>query len=251
MAASASGPWSGRPGFGPCWTCVRCAPGYNLMVHAAIYRGAAGRRHRGRGGDVDDDIAGFETCARYRPSGGPGCSSSWRPDLWTWPRPGSPRRFVVLARGVIPDPGGQGRAGRAPAGRCGSAAWTSCQATSSWATRRAWSSCRLPRRGGGPRAARARAEKDAATSSTCWEKAHRARDRRRRSARRASRADPIGRRPGRVVVAALCPPTGCGDRRGGPRQDWSPPAHGAPLRGAIYGVVDRRRPDRPPPARAG
>jgi regulator of RNase E activity RraA len=74
---------------GPACT-VRCAPGDNLMLHAAIYRTAPGSVIVVEAGDVDYAVAGFVVDGVIRDL------AEVRED-----------RFPVFARGVIPIPGGK------------------------------------------------------------------------------------------------------------------------------------------------
>jgi regulator of RNase E activity RraA len=88
---------------GPAYT-VRCAPGDNLMLHAAIYRAAPGAVIVVEAGDVDYAVSGGNVCAVAKRR----CIAGFVID-------GVIRdlaevredRFPVFARGVIPIPGGK------------------------------------------------------------------------------------------------------------------------------------------------
>jgi regulator of RNase E activity RraA len=88
---------------GPACT-VRCAPGDNLMLHAAIYRAAPGSVIVVEAGDVD-----------YAVSGGNVCAVAQRRGIAGFVVDGVIRdlaevreaRFPIFARGVIPVPGGK------------------------------------------------------------------------------------------------------------------------------------------------
>lgn len=88
---------------GPACT-VRCAPGDNLMLHAAIYRTAPGSVIVVEAGDVDYAVSGGNVCAVAKRRGIAGFVvdgvirdlAEVRED-----------RFPVFARGVIPIPGGK------------------------------------------------------------------------------------------------------------------------------------------------
>src|SRR4029453_19317822 len=82
--------WPGMPRVaGPAYT-VRCAPGDNLMVHAAIYRAAPGDVIVVEAGDVDYAVAGGNVCAVAQRRGGAGVGGdggvrggAWRGSSWT------------------------------------------------------------------------------------------------------------------------------------------------------------------------
>jgi 4-hydroxy-4-methyl-2-oxoglutarate aldolase len=101
---------------GPAFT-VRCAPGDNLMLHAAIYRAEPGSVIVVQAGDVD-----------YAMAGGNVCAIAQRRGIAAFVIDGVIRdlaevremRFPVFARGVIPIPGTKAAVG--PLGepvRCG------------------------------------------------------------------------------------------------------------------------------------
>ena len=188
--------WSGMPRVaGPAYT-VRCAPGDNLMVHAAIYRAAPGDVIVVEAGDVDYAVAGGNVCAiaqrarRGRLRRGR-CDPRRRRGAGARLRRPRPRRH--------PHPGGQGppgRARRAGAGR---------------RRGRPAGRHRRGRRGGHRRRAVARAArssrrpgpaptKDAATCLDAWEKAHRARiDETLRIGFDRSQTSPFGLAPARPL----------------------------------------------------
>ena len=94
--------WHGVPRVvGPAYP-VRCAPGDNLMLHAAIYRAAPGSVIVVEAGDVDYAVAGGNVCAVAQKRG-----------VAAFVVDGVIRdlaevrdsRFPVFARGVIPIPG--------------------------------------------------------------------------------------------------------------------------------------------------
>jgi hypothetical protein len=142
-----------------------CAPGDNLMVHAAIYR-RAGDVIVVEAGDVDYAVAGGNV--RGRPA---------------------PRRGGIRGGRVIRDAGGASAASRSwpagssrfPAPRTGLARWAGRSGSEAGGASRRHRGGRRGRRrcccARDPRSPgrRARAEKDAATSLDAWEKAHRAR----------------------------------------------------------------------------
>jgi 4-hydroxy-4-methyl-2-oxoglutarate aldolase len=92
---------------GPACT-VRCPPGDNLMLHAAIYRAPPGAVIVVEAGDVDYAVSGGNVCAVARRRGIAGFIvdgvirdlAEVRED-----------RFPVFARGVIPIPGGKDKLG--------------------------------------------------------------------------------------------------------------------------------------------
>jgi 4-hydroxy-4-methyl-2-oxoglutarate aldolase len=104
---------------GPAFT-VRCAPGDNLMLHAAIYRAEPGSVIVVEAGDVDYAVAGGNVCAVAQRRGiAAFVVDGVIRDL------GEVRemRFPVFARGVIPIPGAK-KAAIAPLNgqvRCGGA----------------------------------------------------------------------------------------------------------------------------------
>lgn len=94
--------WTGMPRVaGPAYT-VRCAPGDNLMLHAAIYRAAPGSIVVVQAGDLD-----------YAVAGGNGCAVAQRRGIAAFVIDGVIRdiaeartnAFPIFARGIIPIPG--------------------------------------------------------------------------------------------------------------------------------------------------
>ncbi len=86
---------------GPAFT-VRCPPGDNLMLHAAIYRAAPGSVIVVESGDVDHALAGGNVCAVAQRNGIAGfVVDGVIRDLAEV----RAMRFPVFARGVIPIPG--------------------------------------------------------------------------------------------------------------------------------------------------
>ncbi len=94
--------WSGMPRVaGPAYT-VRCCPGDNLMLHAAIHRAPAGSVVVVEGGDAEFALAGGNVCAVAQKNG-----------VAAFVLDGVVRdlaeiramRFAVFARGVMPKPG--------------------------------------------------------------------------------------------------------------------------------------------------
>jgi len=96
--------WEGMPRVaGPAYT-VLCAPGDNLMLHAAIYRAAPGSVIVVEAGDLDYAVAGGNVCrvAQKRGIAGFVVDGMMR-DAAEARKIG----FPVFARGVIPIPGGK------------------------------------------------------------------------------------------------------------------------------------------------
>src|SRR5215831_18086109 len=94
--------WHGTPRIaGPAYP-VRCPPGDNLMLHAAIYRASPGAIIVCQAGDCDFAVAGGNVCtvAQRRGIAGFVVDGAIR-DLAEVRE----RRFPVFARGVIPIPG--------------------------------------------------------------------------------------------------------------------------------------------------
>jgi 4-hydroxy-4-methyl-2-oxoglutarate aldolase len=93
--------WPGARLAGPAFT-VRCAPGDNLMLHAAIYRAEPGSVIVVQAGDVDYAVAGGNVCAVAQRHGVAGfVVDGVIRDLGEVREAG----FPVFARGVIPVPG--------------------------------------------------------------------------------------------------------------------------------------------------
>lgn len=94
--------WAGAPRLaGPAFT-VRCLPGDNLMLHAAIHRAGPGSVIVVQAGDVDYAVAGGNVCAVAQRRGIAGfVVDGMIRDLAEVREMG----FPVFARGVIPIPG--------------------------------------------------------------------------------------------------------------------------------------------------
>lgn len=93
--------WPGARLAGPAFT-VRCAPGDNLMLHAAIYRAGPGSVIVVEAGDVDYAVAGGNVCAVAQRHGVAGfVVDGVIRDVGEVREIG----FPVFARGVIPIPG--------------------------------------------------------------------------------------------------------------------------------------------------
>ena len=87
---------------------VRCAPGDNLMLHAAIYRAPPGAIIVVQAGDADYAVAGGNVCAVAQRRGIAGfVVDGVIRDLAEVRE----NRFPVFARGVIPIPGSKGALG--------------------------------------------------------------------------------------------------------------------------------------------
>ena len=96
--------WSGTPRVaGPAYT-VRCAPGDNLMLHAAIYRAAPGSILVVEAGDLDYAVAGGNVCAVAQKRG---IAAFIVDGVIRDLAEARANRFPVFARGVIPIPGGK------------------------------------------------------------------------------------------------------------------------------------------------
>lgn len=93
--------WEGARLSGPAYT-VRCAPGDNLMLHAAIHRAPAGSVLVVDGGDVSHAIAGGNVCAVAHRRGIAGLIADGAiRDVQEIRDLG----FPVFARAVVPKPG--------------------------------------------------------------------------------------------------------------------------------------------------
>jgi regulator of RNase E activity RraA len=99
--------WSPAPRIaGPAFT-VRCPPGDNLMLHAAIYRAEPGSVIVVESGDLDYALAGGNVCAVAQRNGIAGfVLDGLIRDIGEVREMG----FPVFARGVIPIPGGKAAA---------------------------------------------------------------------------------------------------------------------------------------------
>src|SRR5262245_6376204 len=163
--------WPGMPRLaGPAYT-VRCLPGDNLMVHAAIYRAAPGDVIVIEAGDVDYAVAGGNVCAVAQRRGVAGFVVD---GVIRDVAEARERGFPVLARGVIPIPGGKDKLGAlGEPVRVGGVEVHPGDIVVG--DEEGVVVVPLARATHVLQAARARAEKDAATSLDAWEKAHRAR----------------------------------------------------------------------------
>ena len=96
--------WAGMPRIaGPAYP-VHCAPGDNLMLHAAIHRAPAGSVIVVEAGDVDYAVAGGNVCAVAQKNGiAAFVIDGVIRDLAEIRE----RRFPVFARGLMPFPGGK------------------------------------------------------------------------------------------------------------------------------------------------
>lgn len=96
--------WPGMPRVaGPAYT-VRCAPGDNLMLHAAIYRAAPGSIIVVEAGDVDYAVAGGNVCAVAQKRG---IAAFMVDGVIRDVAEVRENGFPVFARGVSPIPGGK------------------------------------------------------------------------------------------------------------------------------------------------
>lgn len=96
--------WAGMPRVaGPAYT-VRCAPGDNLMLHAAIYRAAPGSIIVVQAGDVDYAVAGGDVCAVAQKHG---IAAFVIDGVIRDVAEAREIGFPVFARGVSPIPGGK------------------------------------------------------------------------------------------------------------------------------------------------
>lgn len=94
--------WDGMPRIaGPAYP-VRCAPGDNLMLHAAIYRAPAGSVIVVQAGDLDYAVAGGNVCAVAQRRGIAGFVVD---GLIRDVAEARANGFPVFARGVVPFPG--------------------------------------------------------------------------------------------------------------------------------------------------
>ncbi len=158
---------------GPAYT-VRCAPGDNLMLHAALYRAAPGSV-------IVVDGGGADPANHFAMSGGNVCAVAKKLGIAGFIIDGVVRdlaevrecQFPVFARGVIPIPGVKQTLGdlQQPVS-CGG---VTVQAGDIIIADEEGISV-VPASEAGPvyAIAKARAEKDAATSLEAWETAHRA-----------------------------------------------------------------------------
>lgn len=100
--------WQGMPRVaGPAYP-VRCEPGDNLMLHAAIYRAEPGSIIVVEAGDVDYAVAGGNVCAVAQKRG---IAAFVIDGVIRDLAETRENRFPVFARGVIPIPGGKDKIG--------------------------------------------------------------------------------------------------------------------------------------------
>ncbi|MFF3907151.1 RraA family protein [Streptomyces sp. NPDC001848] len=155
---------------GPAFT-VRCAPGDNLMLHAAIHRAEPGSVIVVESGDLDYAPAGGNVCAVARRRGVTGfVADGLIRDLAEVRAMG----FPVFARGVIPIPGGKSVV--APLNvevRCGGV--SVCAGDLVVADEEGVVVVPAARADEVLAAARAKLAKEAAETLDAWEEAHRAR----------------------------------------------------------------------------
>jgi 4-hydroxy-4-methyl-2-oxoglutarate aldolase len=96
--------WADMPRVaGPAYP-VRCPPGDNLMLHAAIYRAAPGSVIVVEASDIDYAVAGGNVCAVAQRRG---IAAFVVDGVIRDLAEARERRFPVFARGVIPIPGGK------------------------------------------------------------------------------------------------------------------------------------------------
>jgi 4-hydroxy-4-methyl-2-oxoglutarate aldolase len=163
--------WPGMPRVaGPAYT-VRCAPGDNLMVHAAIYQAAPGDVIVVEAGDVDYAVAGGNVCAVAQRRGVAGFVVD---GVIRDVAEARERGFPVLARGVIPIPGAKDTLG-ALGGPVRVGGVEVRPGDVVVGDEEGVVVVPVDRAAAVLEAARARADKDAATPLDAWEKAHRAR----------------------------------------------------------------------------
>jgi 4-hydroxy-4-methyl-2-oxoglutarate aldolase len=100
--------WQGMPRVaGPAYP-VKCAPGDNLMLHAAIYRADPGSIIVVEAGDVEYAVAGGNVCAVAQKRG---IAAFVIDGVIRDLAETRENRFPVFARGVIPIPGGKDKLG--------------------------------------------------------------------------------------------------------------------------------------------
>ncbi|MFJ9772589.1 RraA family protein [Kitasatospora sp. NPDC101157] len=163
--------WTGMPRFaGPAFT-VRCPPGDNLMLHAAIYRAEPGSVIVVESGDLDHALAGGNVCAVAQRRGVAAfVADGLIRDLGEVRELG----FPVVARGVIPIPAAKKQLGThgAPV-RCGGV----LVAVGDIVVADEEGVVVVPaaERAGALEAARAKLAKEAAETLDDWEAAHHAR----------------------------------------------------------------------------
>ncbi|MFG2724591.1 RraA family protein [Streptomyces canus] len=155
---------------GPAFT-VRCPPGDNLMLHAAIHRAPAGSVIVVESGDLDYALAGGNVCAVAQRRGIAGfVADGLIRDLAEVREAG----FPVFARGVVPIPAAKKAV--APLGgpvRCGGVRVEAGDVVV--ADEEGVVAVPVARRSDVLAAARAKLAKEAAETLDAWEAAHRAR----------------------------------------------------------------------------
>jgi regulator of RNase E activity RraA len=163
--------WPGTPRVaGPAYP-VRCAPGDNLMLHAAIYRAAPGSVIVVQAGDVDYAVAGGNVCAVAQKRG---VAAFVIDGVIRDLAEARANRFPVFARGVIPIPGTKDAIGllNQPV-HCGGVHVAPGDVVV--ADEEGIVVVPAARRDAVLQAAQARAAKDAAETLESWEASHRAR----------------------------------------------------------------------------
>jgi 4-hydroxy-4-methyl-2-oxoglutarate aldolase len=163
--------WAGIPRVaGPAYT-VRCAPGDNLMLHAAIYRAEPGSVIVVEAGDVDYAVAGGNVCAVAQKRG---VAAFVVDGVIRDLAEARANGFPVFARGVIPIPGGKDVLGvlEGPV-RCGGVDVAPGDVVV--ADEEGIVVVPAAQRDAVLERARARAARDAAETLESWEAAHRAR----------------------------------------------------------------------------
>lgn len=163
--------WPGVPRIAGSAYPVRCPPGDNLMLHAAIYRAAPGSVVVVEAGDCDYAVAGGNVCLVAQRHGIAGfVVDGVIRDL----AEAREARFPVFARGVIPIPGGKDRVGvlNGPV-RCGGADVGPGDMVV--ADEEGIVVVPADRAEALLKAAEAKAARDGAETLDAWEKAHRAR----------------------------------------------------------------------------
>lgn len=155
---------------GPAYT-VRCLPGDNLMLHAAIHRAAPGSVLVVEAGDTDFALAGGNVCAVAQRRGIAGIVTDGVIRDLAEVRES---RFPVFARGVVPIPGTKKRLGSlGEPVRCGGVRVAAGDLVV--ADEEGVVVTPADRQDEVLRAALAKEAKDAAESLDSWEAAHRAR----------------------------------------------------------------------------
>jgi 4-hydroxy-4-methyl-2-oxoglutarate aldolase len=163
--------WPGMPRVaGPAYP-VRCPPGDNLMLHAAIYRAEPGAIIVAEGGDSAYALAGGNVCAVAQKRGVAAfvLDGAIRDVAET-----RERGFPVFARGVVPFPGGKAEVGvlNGPV-RCGGVLVHPGDIVV--ADEEGIVVVPAARAADVLRAAQAKAAKEAAETLEAWEQTHRAR----------------------------------------------------------------------------